>query len=184
MPSPLAHAVSGYIIAKLLPLEPPSESKVNQWYIQSLYPVFVAISADFDFIPQLITGDNYHRGLTHSIFFGLIFSVVTGFIISYYSKYSYRQMFFLTAIAYSSHLFLDFFTAGGNGIKLFLPVTDSWFKSPIPIFPAVHHSRGLWHYSHLIPLSFELAYSALLFLGMFYWQKIAYGSEKKINKSN
>ncbi|MGF1542167.1 MAG: metal-dependent hydrolase [Pleurocapsa sp.] len=177
MPSPLAHGVSGYIITKFSPLKRPQESKVNQWYVQSLYPVFVAISADLDFIPQIITGDNYHRGLTHSILFGLIFSVITGFIVSHWSKYSYRKIFLLTAIAYGSHLVLDFFTAGGDGMELLWPITDSFFKSPLPIFPAVHHSRGLWHYSHLIPLSFELAYSALLFLGMFYWQKFSYGSE-------
>jgi inner membrane protein len=179
MPSPIAHSVSGYIIAKFLPLERSPETKINQWYIQSLYPVFVAISADFDFIPQIITGNNYHRGLTHSIFFCLVFSVVIGFIVSYYSKYSYRQIFILTAIVYGSHLVLDFFTAGGAGMKLFLPLTDDFFKSPIPIFPSVRHSEGLWHPSHLVFLSFELAYSALLFLGTFYWQKFIYSSEKK-----
>ncbi|MGK7950039.1 MAG: metal-dependent hydrolase [Xenococcaceae cyanobacterium] len=171
MPSPLAHSVSGYILAKFLPLKQRKESRVNKWYMRSLYPVFVATCADCDFIPQIITGQVYHRGPTHSIFFTFVFSVVTGFVVSYWQKYSYRQIFLLTAIVYSSHLFLDFFTVGGKGMQLFWPVTDSFFKSPIAIFPGVHHSRGLWHYSHLIPFGFELAYSALLFTGFVYWKK-------------
>ncbi len=182
MPSPLAHSVSGYIIAQFLPLDRSKDSRFKEWCMRGLYPVFVAICADFDFIPQLITGEIYHRGLTHSIFFPLAFSIITSFVISYWGKYSYRQIFLLTAIVYGSHLLLDFFTAGGRGMQLFFPVTDRFFMSPIPIFPGVHHSRGLWHYSHLSPLSFELTYSALLFAGFFYWRKSPYRQRKKLKK--
>ncbi len=170
MPSPLAHSVSGYILAKFLPLDRPKESRFKKWYVQSLYPVFVAICADFDFIPQLITGETYHRGLTHSLFFAVMFSVIIGLVVSYLGKYSYQQILLFTTLVYSSHLFLDFFTAGGKGIQVFWLLSDRFFQSPIPIFPAVHHSRGFLHYSHLIPIGFELGYSVLLFCGFSLWQ--------------
>ena len=178
MPSPIAHSVSGYILAKFLPLEQPRLPGFRKWYLQIFYPVFVAIFADFDFIPQLITGEKYHRGFTHSLFFTLVFSVIVGFTLSYLWKYSYKQIFLFTLIIYGSHLFLDFFTEGGKGMELFWPFIDGFFKSPIAIFPGFHHSRGLWHYSHLIPISFELSYSVLLF-GVFSWWKNSKNWRKK-----
>ncbi len=169
MPSPIAHSVSGYILGQFWPLEQPRVCRLRKWYFQIFYPVFVAIFADFDFIPQLITGEKYHRGFTHSLFFALVFSVIFGLTLSYLGKYSYKQIFLFTLIIYGSHLFLDFLTEGGKGMQLFWPFIDGFFKSPIAIFPGVHHSRGLWHYSHLIPISFELIYSALLFWGVSWW---------------
>ena len=180
MPSPLAHSVSGYILAKFLPVKHPKISRAGKWSMQSLYPVFVAIVADFDFIPQIITGESYHRGLTHSLFFALVFSVIISSVVSYLGKYSYQQILLFTALIYSSHLFLDFFTAGGKGIQVFWPFIDRFFQSPISIFPAVHHSRGFWHYSHLIPIGFELAYSVLLFWGFSLWQN----SQARTNNKN
>ncbi|MBE9169009.1 metal-dependent hydrolase [Pleurocapsales cyanobacterium LEGE 06147] len=160
MPSPIAHSVSGYVLAKFLPLKQTSKSNTRYWLI--FYPVFVAIFADFDFFLQLITGEKYHRGFTHSLVFTLIFSIVFGLIISYFIKYSYQQIFWSNLIIYFSHLVLDFFTAGGNGMELLWPFFNNFFKSPISIFPSVNHSRGLWDYSHLITITFELSYSILL----------------------
>ena len=178
MPSPLAHSVSGYLLAKFVPLKHPQNSRFNKWCIQSLYPVFVAVCPDFDFIPQIITGEEYHRGATHSLLFGLLVSVILGFAVSYWSKYSYPQIFLLSAIAYGSHLVLDFFTAGGKGMQLFWGFTDSFYKSPIPIFPGIQYSRGLWHSSYLIPIGFELAYSVLFYGVVFYWQNSQHQSKK------
>ncbi|NEO98905.1 MAG: metal-dependent hydrolase [Symploca sp. SIO2E9] len=170
MPSPIAHSVSGYVLAKFLPLEEGINHGRRRWDVQIFYPVFVAAAADFDFIPQLITEGNYHRGLTHSLTFAIGFSAVVGLIFSYLWKFSYKQVFLWTLLLYSSHLCLDFFSEG-RGIKLFFPFTDSFFKSPLTIFPGVHHSRGLWDYSHIIPLVFESIYSVLLFL-LVWWRRV------------
>ncbi|NEP09150.1 MAG: metal-dependent hydrolase [Symploca sp. SIO2C1] len=170
MPSPLAHSVSGYVLGKFLPLDKLSNHRGKKWDVQIFYPVIVAAAADLDFIPQLITGNIYHRGLTHSLTFTIIFSAIVGLILSYLWKFSFKQLFLFTLILYSSHLLLDVFTKGGNGLQLFLPFSDRYFKSPVAIFPGVHHSRGLWDYSHIIPLTFELIYSALL-LWVVSWRK-------------
>ena len=176
MPSPIAHSASAYILAKILPLKQSKFSGSRKWE-EVLYAVFVANAADLDFIPQLITGELSHRGLTHSLIFTFGFSAIASFIISYYWQSSYKQLFWLTSIIYGSHLFLDFFSEG-RGIPLFLPFIINFFKSPIIIFPGVHYSRGLWDYSHLTPIVFESIYSALLLGGLWLFKN------KTRNKTN
>jgi inner membrane protein len=177
MPSPLAHSVSGYLLAKFLPLKQIKFSHSRNWYWLTFYPVLIAILADFDFIPQLITGENYHRGPTHSLMFALLVSIILASLISYLKKCSYQAIFGSTLLLYCSHLLLDFFTEGGQGMELFWPFTESFFKSPIAIFPAIHHSRGLWDFSHLKAIAFETGYSILMF-----W--LVFLVKNRINKKN
>ncbi|MGF1480878.1 MAG: metal-dependent hydrolase [Cyanophyceae cyanobacterium] len=156
MPSPLAHSVSGYVLSTFLPVSLRQHSK----WLPFFYPVFVASAADLDFIPQLLTGAAYHRGLTHSLIFAVAFSTLCGLCLNF-KKLSTRRLSLFTFILYSSHLLLDFFSAG-RGIKLFFPFIDRYFRSPVTVFPGIHHSRGLWDYGHIAPLVFELGYSILL----------------------
>ncbi len=177
MPSPIAHAVSGYALAKFL--TPKISSRKDKGKRISLfYAVFVAIAADFDFIPQLITGLDFHRGLTHTLAFAAVFSFVISCIISYCQKYKWQQVFIFTFAIYCSHLVLDFFTQGGLGIPLLSPFSDSFFISKISLFPAVHHSRGLFDPSHITFVGFELVYSLLLIWGLWWWQ--CFRQSKKI----
>lgn len=171
MPSPLAHAVSGYILAKFIP-QPQQSSRSKRWL--PFYAVFAATAADFDFIPQLLTGELYHRGLSHSLVFAFGFSTLFGLIISSGWK-SYRKWVWFTAILYSSHLFLDFL-GEGRGIQLFYPLNGYW-RSPIVIFPGIHYSEGIWNTGHLFPLVFELVYSALLF-GLWWWKNYSTSNKK------
>ena len=179
MPSPLAHAVSGYVLAKFLPLTQPRTSRRRRWEILCLYPVFVATVADLDFIPQIITGESFHRGLTHSLIFTLGFSLILAFILRKRWQFSYQQLAWITFILYGSHLVLDFFTEG-RGIPLLYPFTENFFVSSITIFPGVHHSRGLWHYSHLTWISFELVYSVLLVWIVRWWRLVKANPRRNI----
>lgn len=179
MPSPLAHAVSGYVLAQFLPLTKPRISRRRRWEILCLYPVFVATVADLDFIPQIITGESFHRGLTHSLIFTLGFSLILAFILHNRWQFSYKQLAWITFILYGSHLVLDFFTEG-RGIPLLYPFTENFFVSSITLFPGVHHSRGLWHYSHLIWICFELVYSVLLVWGVRWWRLVKANPKRNI----
>ena len=163
MPSPIAHSVSGYLLAKFLPLKQIKFPYSHTWYWLTFYPVLIAILADFDFIPQLITGEKYHRGLTHSLMFALLISLILALPIAYFWKYSYRAIFCSNFLLYCSHLLLDCFTEGGKGMELLWPFSDVYLKSPIAFFPGIHHSRGLWELSHLKAIAFESLYSILLF---------------------
>ncbi|MDY6937560.1 MAG: metal-dependent hydrolase [Cyanobacteriota bacterium] len=170
MPSPIAHSVAGYLIAKSLPADRISESKIQKWSLYGFYAAFIAVFADFDFFPQLLTGKDFHRGLTHSLVFTILFSAIAAFILKRWKNFSYQKIFGLTLIFYSSHLILDLLSEG-RGIRLLLPFSDRFIQSPIFIFPGLHYSRGLWHISHLIPVSFELAISALAFGVVWWWKK-------------
>lgn len=170
MPSPIAHSVSGYILAKFLPQAASKYYQYHWWNWQNFYPVFVAIFPDLDFIPQLITGERFHRGLTHTLIFAVGFSLVVAWLISYLRKSSFKQLFVFTLIIYTSHLLLDLITAGGSGLQLLWPLTDTYFKSTISIFPSVHHSRGLLDISHLVFITWELCYSILAVGGLWLWK--------------
>ncbi|MEM9907110.1 MAG: metal-dependent hydrolase [Cyanobacteria bacterium P01_D01_bin.44] len=181
MPSPVAHAVSGYALTRFTGLKSSNLGhKITPAFV--FYAVFVAIAADFDFIPQLMTGANFHRGFTHSLMFAVIFSCVLSGIVTHWRKLPYKWVLAVTLMLYLSHLVLDFFTQGGSGIPLLWPFVDQPFKSSISLFPAVHHSRGLLDRSHLVFISFELTYAVLLFLGTWLWQGPR--PSKKIKRRN
>lgn len=173
MPSPIAHSVTGYAIAHLPRIKSRTfPSKI--WPIASLailYTVFVANIPDLDFLPQIITGLRFHRGPSHSFFAALVISTSLGWLAHRFLKAkqqpsNYAAIFTLTFAIYSSHLFLDLLTHGGNGLLLLWPLTDYRFQLPFAIFPSVHHSRGLWDASHLVFITAELIYSICLLAGL------------------
>ncbi|NET29238.1 metal-dependent hydrolase [Okeania sp. SIO1I7] len=169
MPSPIAHSVSGYVLAKFLPKKLSKDYASHWWNLGNFYPVFVAIFPDFDFLPQLITGERFHRGITHTLIFAIGFSLIVGWLISYFRKSSFKKILLFTFIIYSSHLLLDLLTAGGSGVQLLWPLTDTFFKSTISVFPAVHHSRGVFDLSHFIFIAWELSYSVLIVSILWLW---------------
>ncbi|MGD1805635.1 metal-dependent hydrolase [Dapis sp. BLCC M126] len=171
MPSPIAHSVSGYLLSKFIPQGLAKYYPSRWWNWENFYPVFVAIFADFDFLPQLITGERFHRGITHTFVFAIVFSFIISGLISYFHKSSFKQLFLFTLVIYTSHLVLDFFTAtSGDGLQLLSPFTNTYFKSVIPLFPSVHHSKGLFHPSHLVFIIWESCYSILVLTGLWLWK--------------
>ncbi len=172
MPSPIAHSVSGYVLARLPVVKSIIPSRL--WPITpaaALYGLFVANLPDLDFLGQLLTGLRLHRGPSHSLLAALIVSALLAWIVHYYRRQSsYSLLFILTLGIYGSHLLLDLFTAGGRGIPLLWPLSSQYFRSPFALFPAVHHSHGLWDNSHLIFISAEILYSLILLSGLQLWK--------------
>lgn len=169
MPSPLAHSIAGYLLAKLFPQKYPRHGcqKLN---IQILYPIFVANVADLDFIPQLILNEPVHRGLTHSIVFAIGFSIVAGCLVSYIWRLTYKQVFIFTFLLYGSHILMDLLTEG-RGVRLLLPFSNNFVQSPVIVFLGLHHSRGLWNTSHLLTIGYELFLSVIVFWLISCWQR-------------
>lgn len=184
MPSPIAHAVSGYVLTKGL-----TPKKTRYLWPMACYGIFVAIAADFDFIPQIVAGINTHRGGTHSVVFAIAFSLISSQLVSQLVsrsahdrvtiKYINIKLFTLTLIIYGSHLVLDFFTQGGTGVPLLWPMSHQTFQSAIPLFPAVHHSHGLWDAIHLRFLSFELTYTVMMLWGLSQWNTFKHQRRQK-----
>jgi len=168
MPSPIAHSVSGYVFSRL----PIIRNLVPQQHLfakplTTLYAVFVSNLPDLDFIPQILTGLRFHRGPSHSLLAAALVSSFLAFIISRtHRQVSYVKVLGFLASLYSLHLFMDMFTAGGNGLPLLWPLSEQFFRAPFALFPPVHHSRGLWDSSHLIFIAVELSYSLIIFSGL------------------
>ncbi len=170
MPSPIAHAVSGYVLGKFILLSPSTPYQWRGAFFQNFYPVLIATVADFDFIPQILTGIRFHRGITHTLIFAMVFSGMISLIARYYRQQNYKNLFGFTLILYSSHFILDFFTDGGLGLQLFWPFTDMYFKSPIPFFPRVRHNLGLFDARHIEFIIFEICYSIMILMILYCWK--------------
>lgn len=177
MPSLIAHSVSGYVLAKFLPQE--RHQRCHKWQWRVLYPILIANAADLDFVPQIITGELYHRGITHSLVFALGLSAIAGSVANYAWKTSYKRLFWFTLVIYISHILLDCLTEG-RGVQLLAPFTDSFYRLPINIFPGVHYSQGLWDIRNLLPLGFESIYAVVLFWGLQQRQQLRTADSKEI----
>ena len=168
MPSPIAHSVTGYAISRLWFARINIRSKLSlRWLL--FYGVFIGIMADFDFIPQIITGDRYHHGLTHSITFAVGTAILAWFVAMFYQYSKAYRLGLLTLTAYGSHLILDLVTQGSSGIQLLWPFSTKLFSSSVVIFPSTHWSEPLFQHSgHFIFLAFELGYAASILLGLWF----------------
>lgn len=176
MPSPIAHSISGYVIFRIFGLT----NKTFKFNLKKLHQslviflaVFVANAADLDFIVQSVTEKKFHRGPTHSLFFALLFSLLVAITVKFSTKNIniYKQIFWLCLLLYSSHLLLDFFTTGGDGMQILWPFDFDYYKSATPIFPPVHHEKKIFDPIHVTFISFELLYSAILYCGFWQWTK-------------
>ncbi|MDR9403715.1 MAG: metal-dependent hydrolase [Halothece sp. Uz-M2-17] len=179
MPSPLAHSISGYVICRVWKTKNHLRSsplRMNYWLV---YAVFISNAPDIDFIIQLFLDEKIHRGFTHSITATLIVSLFAGLVGVIFWKSRWKVLLLLTFIIYSFHLILDALTAGGAGMQLLWPLSEDYYRFPFSLFPPVHHSRGLFDWSHLIFLIYESVYSLLLLWGLKRWQF----SQKQVQKN-
>jgi inner membrane protein len=124
--------------------------------------VFAAIAADFDFVPQFVTGISFHRGISHSFGAAFLCSVILVVLLGKQCRRKFQSVMLLVFISYSLHLLLDLVTSGGRGIPLLWPLTPSLIQLPFALFPQVHHSEGLFYSGHVYFVLFEGAYSLLI----------------------
>ena len=173
MPSPIAHSVTGIAIAQLFPSIHSGAHWRWQAPIQVLFAAAVALFPDIDFLAELITGEPYHRGMTHSVIFMLAFTFVLTLIGRYlFPSFSSKRFFSLALLTYGSHLVLDLLTKGKPGIQLLWPFTKNQFQSPLTLFPAARPSEQLLQDPKpiLIFVLVELAYTITLLAGVWLWK--------------
>ncbi len=139
--TPIGHCLAGYAVYSFSSVEP---TKHNQLKLVFLC-VFMASAPDLDFIPGILIGrpNLYHHGITHSLGFALMASLVIAGIISIRMK-PFSQIFSLCFISYLSHIVIDLFeTSGhlthGGGMPLFWPISTEKFASPIALYLALHY---------------------------------------------
>lgn len=185
MPSPIAHSIAGYALSRLpfmtqksstaSVLGQDSRSKGSKTVsklkaiapLLTFYGIFVSNLPDLDFLPQIVIGLNVHRGPSHSLIAAFLVSAIFTAVLSQFRlQISHKVIFGLTLLFYGSHLLLDLFTSGGSGLPLLWPLSVHEFRAPFPLFPPVHHSRGLWDKSHLVFIVIELLYAGALLTGL------------------
>jgi membrane-bound metal-dependent hydrolase YbcI (DUF457 family) len=124
LPLPIAHGTIGAIIALSL----HSPSSFRKTLIVALIAGIFANLADLDFLLHS------HRTFTHSLIYSGIFVLVS--LLFFKLKGNKYPLIF--ALSYSSHAVLDFlFTSQGIGVKLFLPVSNNWYKLNIISFSEI-----------------------------------------------
>lgn len=171
MPSPIAHSITGFVIYQFFYRYKKIVPVTKKEALYALFFMLLAVLADLDFIPQLLTGEKYHRGFSHSIFFTVCMGAVLAIISKMLSIKDSKSVFFLVVAVYGSHLLLDFFSEGGAGIQLLWPFSKEYYASPMALFPGVHHSRGVLDISHFVFIGFELCYSALIMIILWFFKK-------------
>lgn len=178
MPSPIAHSITGYCLARLWPGTDQAPASRLQRRVTLGATIFAANAADLDFLPKLVVNTDFHRGITHSIGLAVVLSLVTAGVVGWQAPRLRVSMFKVALLAYGSHLVMDLLTAGGRGMPVLWPLTATAMQSPVTVFPQVHHSEGLFYSGHLSVLAFELTYGVVL-LGLVYGWQTGWGSRKR-----
>jgi inner membrane protein len=139
VPTPIAHSLAGGIIyfwqLKNIP---------NNWrYFITGILFFIAYSnlPDLDFVPGIWCGslNKYHHGLTHSISFLLGVALLTGMAAKYIFDLSFWRVAGISFFLLELHLFMDYVTGDTKepyGVMLFWPFSQTYYISPLSLFPA------------------------------------------------
>ncbi len=139
MASPIGHAIAGYTVYRA------SWSKTRKDNRTLLFLcLLMGIAPDFDFLPGILLGHPalYHQGISHSIGFAFISSLILAWL------YNFKGGAFLGdwgrfGLSYCSHLVMDFFAPDGRlpyGEPLLWPITSSHYLGPFAIFRGFHHA--------------------------------------------
>jgi membrane-bound metal-dependent hydrolase YbcI (DUF457 family) len=139
--TPIGHSLAGYAIYNFS-VAPTNGNRLKLAFLC----IFMATAPDLDFLPGILIGKPtlYHHGITHSLGFALIASLLIAGIVSIRIK-PFFGIFSLCFISYLSHIFIDFFEYSGNynlsGMPLFWPISKEKHSSPVGLYLAFHYDR-------------------------------------------
>ena len=180
MATPIGHALAGYAVYGLAG---GKEDRERRGVL--LVCVAMAIAPDLDFVPGVFFGRPalFHQGITHSIGFALVVSLVEAAVYRLVKGKGFVGIFFLGFLSYMSHLVIDYFgpdTRMPYGIPLLWPINGEYFISPVQIFLGTHHAestsattgawiRGMLHLHNVSAIAWEIALIApLILVGRWY----------------
>ena len=114
-----------------------------------VYGLF-ANGPDLDFLPGIIVGNPsaFHHGISHSLGFGILFTLVVSVILTRtwkrFAEFGFLRLILVGYLLYASHLLVDFMTLDNTapfGQPIFWPVFQQYIHAPVYIFPNVLHSH-------------------------------------------
>ncbi len=133
-----------------------------------LASVLFSLLPDFDALPGLVFGEMYrfHNQFSHSLLVGLGAALAAGLLTALFAGRQWAWSVFLVALlGYEMHILADLFTYESRGVMLFWPLTPERFTAPVKLFYGVRWSEGVFSPLHLITLTSELVFSAVLLAG-------------------
>ena len=139
MPSPLAHALTGYIFYDKKPF-----LFFEKGWTNFLFYLFLCNLPDIDFLPGYLIGEpnRYHHGLTHTLGAALLVALLFG-IIFHFWKERFGSVTVVVFLTYYVHVLLDFFTddlRSPFGVMLLWPFNSLYYISDVKIFKNVFRS--------------------------------------------
>lgn len=147
MPTSIAHAVGGYAASEAASSQ--THSGHSPWTLAFAAAVIANIP-DLDFVPGLLV-DNipvFHRTMSHGIPAALLVATVGAVLGGRWWKGTWRTLWIFIFVTYTSHLVLDVFVpdpTGGDGIRMFWPITTTWVVYPLPFLEPLNGIRILDH---------------------------------------
>jgi membrane-bound metal-dependent hydrolase YbcI (DUF457 family) len=168
MPSPIMHITMGYVVYKNV--EPDSSKsrfgKLRGVPILLLISIVASMFPDLDSIFGVLTGDfgRYHNNATHSLFVGLLVSILfAGGISVLFKTLTFRTVFLVTLLSYLAHIVFDYFTIS-RGVMALWPLSQERFVSPFSLFYGFHWSDGFFSIRHLWTFLTESVQALILVL--------------------
>jgi inner membrane protein len=147
MPTTLAHAVAGYAASEAASTGTRTR---NSWWSIALLAAVVANLPDLDFVPGLIVDNipKYHRTMSHGLPAALLVATIGTAALQRWWKGAWGGLWLLIFVAYSSHLMMDVVIpdpTGGDGLRLFWPISTTWVAHPLPFLQPLDGLRMLDH---------------------------------------
>ena len=146
MPSPIAHAAAGLIVALAGEKTVASERVRIPWAFFLTCMVLAALP-DLDW---LIPG--FHRGPTHSMGFAVLVTLVAAGITQPVTGQVRWRIALICGLAYASHIFMDWLgqdPTANPGVEALWPFSDRMFISGLDVF------RSTWRDDAFVSPHFE-----------------------------
>lgn len=156
MPSPLAHALAGFITH--VATAPAGEIANRR---RALVTVGAAMAPDLDFGWRLVDGMNHHQEQGHSVGVGLAVAALVAAVASAARVPRPIGLGAAALLGWCSHLFLDFLSIDNSppiGLLALWPLSTGHFKSPWPLFLDIGRTLNWRTVRHdAIAIAWELA---------------------------
>ena len=165
MPSPIAHTAASFAIYRIYAGRWPQMNIVQVASLPRLLIITTIFSLvpDLDFAFGLLLGDfdQFHNGVTHSLFSGLLFALGIAIIAWLSGRANFKRWFVLALLCYELHVIMDFFTVG-RGVPLLWPFSEARYIPTLKLFYGLHRSDGWLSVRHLWTLITESAFAFLV----------------------
>jgi membrane-bound metal-dependent hydrolase YbcI (DUF457 family) len=111
------HIIGAWLVGKLIELTTKKKISKNTWF----FLILGGILPDADFVLQFVFDINVHRGITHSIFFAILISVIVYSVFRLIKDRKASNYALFLALGILTHIFLDFLSP--TGVPLLWPYT-------------------------------------------------------------